>query len=73
MDEWNGVGHMGGMWFWLLVAIAIVAAVVWTMARSSPRSSGATGVAAEELLKRQYASGEIEKDDYEKRLQDLRG
>ena len=73
MHEWSGAEHMGGMWLWWLVAVAIIAAIVWAMARSSSRTSGDTGEGAEELLKRRYASGEIDKDDYEKRLQDLRG
>lgn len=72
MYEWNGVGHMGGMWLWWIVGVAIVAAVIWAMVRTSTRTGGDGGASAEELLKRRYANGEIDKDAYEKRLHDLR-
>jgi putative membrane protein len=72
MYEWNGAGHMGGMWFWWILCIAIVAAVIWAMVRTSSRTAGNGGASAEELLKRRYANGEIGKDVYEKRLHDLR-
>lgn len=63
---------MGGMWFWWIVGIAIVAGVFWAMARTSSRTGDNGGTSAEELLKRRYANGEIDKDAYEKRLHDLR-
>jgi putative membrane protein len=72
MNGWTGVGHMGGMWLWWIVGIAIVAAVFWAMGRTSSRAGGNGGASAEELLKRRYANGEIDKDVYEKRLHDLR-
>ncbi|MDZ7768147.1 MAG: SHOCT domain-containing protein [Woeseiaceae bacterium] len=59
---------MAGMWLWWAVAIAIVVGIVWAVRRSA----GNTGTSAEELLKRRYAQGEIDKDEYEKRLRDLR-
>jgi len=62
---------MGGMWFWWVIGIVIIVAVVW-MAVGSPTRKGDSDVSAEELLKRRYANGEINKEDYEKRLQDLR-
>ncbi len=72
MNEWNGAGHMGGMWLWWIVGIAIVAAVFWVMSRTSSRTGGNSGASAEELLKRRYANGEIDKDAYERHLHDLR-
>ena len=71
MDEWNGVGHMGGIWIWWIFGIVIIAALAWAILRS-PMRNGGSDVSAEELLKRRYARGEINKEDYEKRLQDLR-
>lgn len=72
MHDWIGVGHIFGMWLWWAVAIAIVVGIVWAVLRSSPRASGNAGTSAEELLKRRYAQGEIDEDEYEKRLRDLR-
>lgn len=62
---------MAGMWLWWVIGIAIVVGIVWAILRSSPRSGGNAGTSAEELLKRRYAQGEIDKDEYEKRLRDL--
>jgi putative membrane protein len=71
MNEWNEVGHMGGMWIWWILGIVVVGALAWGVLRS-PARDGDAGVSAEELLKRRYARGEIDKEEYEKRLQDLR-
>ena len=72
MHDWNGAGHMGGMWFWWIAGIVIVAALIWAMFRTSSQTAGNGGASAEELLKRRYANGEIDEDVYEKRLRDLR-
>jgi uncharacterized membrane protein len=42
------------------------------MFKTSSQKNDNGGVSAEELLKRRYANGEIDKDEYEKRLHDLR-
>ncbi|WP_434926291.1 SHOCT domain-containing protein [Shewanella sp. HL-SH2] len=63
---------MGGMWFWWIAGIVIIAALIWAMLRISSQKSGNGGVSAEELLKQRYANGEIDKDVYEKRLHDIR-
>ena len=72
MYEWNGAGHMVGMWFWWIFCIAIIAAVIWAIVITSSRTGGNSGASAEDLLKRRYANGEVDKDAYEKHLHDLR-
>lgn len=72
MEHWNGVAHMAGMWLWWLAAVAIVAVIVWATVWTSSRSRRDAGESAESVLKRRYAQGEIDKDDYEERLRDLR-
>ena len=72
MYGWNGVDHMGGMWFWWIIGIAAVAAIVWAAAKPSGRSGSSADLSAEEILKRRYAAGEIGKDEFDQRLQDLR-
>lgn len=73
MYEWHGAGHMGGMWLWWIVGIAIVAAFFWAVARAktgtASRTGGNDGPSAEELLKRRYANGKIDTSAYEKRWQ----
>lgn len=72
MEHWNGAGHMAGTWLWWLVAIAILAVIAWATIRASSRSRRDAGESAESVLKRRYAQGEIDKEDYEERLRGLR-
>ena len=63
--------HMGWMLlFWVMVIVAIV----WIVrAFSGPgRGGGEPRETPEQILKRRYAQGEIDKDEYERRLSDLR-
>lgn len=71
MYDWNGAGHMGAMWFWW-AGIVIIAILIWAIWRKSSQTADNKDVSAEELLKRRYANGEIDKDAYEKCLHDLR-
>jgi uncharacterized membrane protein len=72
MHDWNGVEHMGGMWFWWMTATVIVVALIWAVFRALSQPAVGGDASAEELLKRRYVNGEIDKDIFEKRLQDLR-
>ncbi|MDP7385284.1 MAG: SHOCT domain-containing protein [Nitrospinota bacterium] len=72
-------GAMGvGMWlfmilFWILIVVGIVALIRWLMVPQRPSQGAAGGPeAAEEILKRRYARGEIEKAEFEAKLRDLR-
>lgn len=72
MYGWDGVGHMGGMWLWWIIGIVLIVAIVWALANPTRARDSDTGPTAEEILKRRYASGEIDKDEYQQRLRDLR-
>jgi uncharacterized membrane protein len=63
---WLNMGWMGILW-WVLIAVAIVA-VVLALRRGS---TGATS-SPEEELKRRYARGEIDHEQYQRMLEDLR-
>jgi putative membrane protein len=79
-----GSGMMGGAWglaggasmifFWILVVVGIVLLIRW-LSRSGDLSSRAQPPAPREspleILKRRYASGEINKEQYESMKQDL--
>ena len=55
-----GDGMMGGMWFfWLIMLIAIIFLIKHFLAPSQPPER------ALELLKKRYANGEINKDEFE--------
>lgn len=71
---WDGAGGswwmmgIGGL-FWLLV----LGLVVWLVLRAAGgRDVVPGGESAEELLRRRFASGEIDAEEYERRLEVLR-
>ena len=72
-DHWWSWHGMGMGLFWILVAAAVIAAIVWAV-RSSGGSSrdGPRGESPEETLKRRYARGDISREEYERTLSDLR-
>jgi putative membrane protein len=69
---------MGGGWmmlFWILLATAAIALVVWAIARAASQSSPAAGTPparAEEILRERYARGEITREQFDQMLGDLR-
>ena len=72
-------GVMGvGMWlfmalFWILIIVGVVALVRWLMLSSRhPHPGGGGPESAEEIIKRRYARGEIEKAEFEAKLHDIR-
>lgn len=69
-----GDGHMGFGWMglWWLVGAAFVAALLWALLRRGRRPASGRPESAEEILKRRYASGELDRDTFEHMLSDLR-
>lgn len=55
--------------FWILVIVAIVVAIRYL---SMNIGRNTTDESPETILKRRYASGQIDRDEYERRLSDLR-
>ncbi len=75
-----GPGMMGGFgWMWLMPVFWIVflGLIIWAIAASVRRSSESRGSdsskadSALELLKKRYARGEIDKQEYEEKKKDL--
>jgi uncharacterized membrane protein len=61
-------GHMGGMWiFWIVLIVWVV-----QQASTSSRPPDESTASAEEILKRSYARGGVGKEEYERKLADLR-
>jgi putative membrane protein len=67
MMNWYGGGMGAGAWllmglFWL----ALIALIVWLVARLLPGSNPASGTreSAEEIVDRRFAMGEIDGDTY---------
>jgi putative membrane protein len=74
-DMWPGMeNHMGWMWLWPSLGFLVLALFVWMIARGG--SGSAPGAPLEEsperIVKRRYARGEIDANEYERRLSDLR-
>jgi len=63
---------MGGMWIWWILGAALIAAVIWAVLRSSRGPMNASIESAEKILKRRYAKGELDRETYERMLQDLK-
>jgi putative membrane protein len=59
------------MWIFWIVLIIVVLLLIRSQA-VSVRGLEASRESAEEILKKRYARGEIDKDEYEHKLSDLR-
>lgn len=67
--DWIG---MGGMWlFWLVIVGAIVLLARWLALRGSKREPE-IDESPEGILKRRYARGDLSRQEYERRLRELR-
>ena len=71
---WPGYGnHMAWMWIWPLLGTILLVWFVWAITRASRLpSSPPPEESPEIILKRRYAGGEIDANEYERRLSDLR-
>lgn len=70
---WPMDGHMGWMWLWWLFGAALLVLLVWAVARAA----GSTAPRRDEdspeaILKRRYARGELDEQEYDRRLNNLR-
>lgn len=64
---------MGWMWLGLVLALIVLLVFVSVIARAAGSSMLPRGEdPPEAILKRRYARGEIDRDEYDRRLSDLR-
>ncbi len=66
-------GFMGAefMWiFWILVIVGLVILIKWSVQQNKPVESRANESSLE-ILKKRYARGEIDKEEYEQKKKDL--
>jgi len=61
---------MGWMPFWALGGAVALAALIWLAVAGTQR--GRAPESPEQILKRRYASGEVSREEYQQRLDDLR-
>ena len=70
---WPGYGeHMGWMWLGWLTGLGVVLLLVWVIARAAAPSTPPNEESPETILKRRYARGEVDEQEYERRLNSLR-
>jgi len=73
MWGWDGGGGWWAMGLGMVVWLAVVVLAVWVAVRLvGQRPSGGGSESAEELLRRRFASGEIDAEEYDRRLGILR-
>lgn len=70
--HWTGGWHMGWMSMWWLLIIAVLVLVAWFARSAASRNDGTQQESPEQVLKRRYARGEVDRATYEKMLEDLR-
>ncbi len=76
-------GMMGGGWLWMLLPLVFwggfLAFAAWALIRILPNRAGgngdpgARGESAEEILRKRFARGEIDAEEYERSLKVLEG
>jgi len=72
------MGSMGWWMWWMpfawILGLALLIALVWIVATRTTGgfSVRSTEESAEQILKRRYARGEIDREEYERRLGDIR-
>ena len=76
MGDWDGIAWSGMgfgvvfmLLFWMVVVLGIVALIRWLLTLQSPNQEG--DKTPLELLQERYARGEIDRDEYQQKLQDL--
>jgi len=73
MWGWENGGGWLMMGIGMLIWVAVIALVVWLVIRAVGQRPGPGGSeSAEDLLRHRYASGEIDAEEYQSRLETLR-
>ena len=64
------IGAAPALIFWIAVIIGIFFLIKWIVQQSSPKSQ-CVALDSLEILKKRYAEGEIEKEEFEQKKKDL--
>lgn len=80
MHHWDGWGWSWGMGIWMIVwwllLFAAAVALVWLIVRATRGAGASPGPTQretpEEIARRRFASGEIDREEYQRMIEDLR-
>ena len=74
MHDFWGYGGYGGLFmlvFWIAVIVGIIFLVRWVVEQSRSNASSSSGESALDILKKRYAEGEIDREEFEQKKRDL--
>ena len=76
MHDWNMWWGGGGMWFgpiWMIVWLAVLVAIIVGLMRwlGGTAVGGTSSRSARDILDERYARGEIDREEYMRRKQDV--
>jgi len=72
-DRHHEIGAWWPMGIGMIIWVAIIGLLIWLVIRTmSHRSGSGHAESAEELLRRRFAAGEIDEEEYAKRVEVLR-
>lgn len=68
----GGFGMIFMLLFWALIIVGIALVVKWLVEQGRPEGRpGSGGESALEILKKRYARGEIDKEEFDVKMRDL--
>ncbi len=70
MGMMSGYGMFFGMFFWILLSAGVIALVLWAVQKTGNTNNAASVPPQEtamDILKKRFARGEIDKDEYEEK------
>ena len=68
---WNwAFGGFFGL-FWILIIVGFILFIKWLAQQGKPRETRTGGEEALEILKKRYARGEINKEEFDQKKKDL--
>lgn len=72
IGTYPGPGEMFVMSLFVILPILVIGLIVWLIVRLAISGTNRPAESAEELLRSRFASGEIDTDEYQRRLEVLR-
>jgi putative membrane protein len=69
MWHWGDPAGWWAMVLWMALLLAAVVVIIWLLVRAGrERGPQPPGESAEEILRRRFAAGEIDAEEYERRI-----